>query len=290
MTTHTASELAGHKLRMLKLFIRAIAISLWLIAIAAYFVFQPKNLLMATSGYSDLDLKRLDNRRRTDLETKDHEHYKIWSFEVPQAKQNVVLCRGMTGNVASGPVLGKISMFNRLGCNVYAFDYFGPNKAGASNADRFPDVACAVCDWVARTRNCRRDQIVLYGASFGGDVMAQAATKGPLHSLILDCAPFSVAMILHDSAPIARIIYPTWALPVNKFETDKVVRSLTVPVLFIHGKLDEVVPWQETKRLYDAAAEPKTLVLLPNSGHVEQDMSPEDRKTLEEALRGFLKL
>ena len=247
---------------------------------------------MSSASYSNLDLRRLSDARahRTDLETQNHERYVIWSFEVPRSRQNVVLCRGMTGNIASPVVLEKAKLFNRLGCNVYAFDYLGCSDAALSSAERTLNVACATLDWVARNKNCRRDQIVLYGGSFGGAVMAQAATKGPLRSLILDCTPFSMAAVLHDAAPISQIIYLPWSFPANQFETDKVVRSLKMPVLFIHGQLDDVVPWQETKRLYDAAVEPKTLVLLPHSGHVEEEISPEDRKRLELELSRFLKI
>jgi fermentation-respiration switch protein FrsA (DUF1100 family) len=38
-------------------------------------------------------------------------------------------------------------------------------------------------------------------------------------------------------------------------------------VLFIHGTADDVVPYEMSRRLYDAAPEPKRLVLVPGAGH-----------------------
>ncbi|WP_019499113.1 serine aminopeptidase domain-containing protein [Pseudanabaena sp. PCC 6802] len=45
------------------------------------------------------------------------------------------------------------------------------------------------------------------------------------------------------------------------------MRSLQIPVLFIHGTKDDVVPMTMSQRLYDAAPEPKQLLLVPGAGH-----------------------
>jgi len=39
------------------------------------------------------------------------------------------------------------------------------------------------------------------------------------------------------------------------------------PVLLINGALDPVVPPIHAERLYQAAREPKSLVVLPDTGH-----------------------
>jgi fermentation-respiration switch protein FrsA (DUF1100 family) len=38
-------------------------------------------------------------------------------------------------------------------------------------------------------------------------------------------------------------------------------------VLFIHGQADSVIPFSMSERLYAAAHEPKSLLLVPGAGH-----------------------
>ncbi len=45
------------------------------------------------------------------------------------------------------------------------------------------------------------------------------------------------------------------------------VSALSVPKLFCHGEADELVPVTVGRQLYEAAAEPKRLVIYPGVGH-----------------------
>jgi uncharacterized protein len=44
-------------------------------------------------------------------------------------------------------------------------------------------------------------------------------------------------------------------------------KSQQIPILFIHGTADDVVPVSMSQQLYDAAPEPKQLLLIPGAGH-----------------------
>ena len=49
------------------------------------------------------------------------------------------------------------------------------------------------------------------------------------------------------------------------------IRSLSpIPVLLIHGDKDSVVHHRHSQRLYQQAAEPKRMVILPGGGHAEE--------------------
>lgn len=45
------------------------------------------------------------------------------------------------------------------------------------------------------------------------------------------------------------------------------MRSLAVPVLYIHGTADQVVPTVMSQRLYEATLNKKKLVIVRNAGH-----------------------
>ena len=40
-----------------------------------------------------------------------------------------------------------------------------------------------------------------------------------------------------------------------------------VPILFIHGKGDPLIDWQQSQLLYDNAQEPKQVIFLDTQGH-----------------------
>ena len=53
----------------------------------------------------------------------------------------------------------------------------------------------------------------------------------------------------------------------NQFRSIDKVGRLSLPKLFIHGGADLRVPPELGRRLYEAAAEPKELYLVPGAGH-----------------------
>ena len=69
---------------------------------------------------------------------------------------------------------------------------------------------------------------------------------------------------------MARASYPGLPLHLvarNQFRSIHKVGRLTLPKLFIHGGADERVPPALGRRLYEAAAEPKELYVVPGAGH-----------------------
>ena len=57
-----------------------------------------------------------------------------------------------------------------------------------------------------------------------------------------------------------------------------------IPLLFIHGDRDGIVPLSHSRRLYERAAEPKELWVIPNAGHIQAVRDKTVRKRLAEFL------
>ena len=60
---------------------------------------------------------------------------------------------------------------------------------------------------------------------------------------------------------------PVGMLMTQRFDALASVPRLRAPVLFVHGTADDVVPVAMTQRMYDAAPEPKRLLLIEGGGH-----------------------
>ena len=55
---------------------------------------------------------------------------------------------------------------------------------------------------------------------------------------------------------------------IRNFSPEKLIGKCSgIPVLFVHGKKDPLIPWEQSQRLFAQAGEPKQLVLLDTEGH-----------------------
>jgi len=60
---------------------------------------------------------------------------------------------------------------------------------------------------------------------------------------------------------------PTRFLLKDHYNSIGKINEITAPIFFVHGEMDTVVPWKFGKRLYDAAPQPKELLLIENANH-----------------------
>ena len=67
---------------------------------------------------------------------------------------------------------------------------------------------------------------------------------------------------------------------------------VTLPKLFLHGNRDEIVPLDLGKKLFDAAAEPKTFYIIEGAGHNDTYIigGPEYYKVLDKFITDALKI
>jgi hypothetical protein len=64
-----------------------------------------------------------------------------------------------------------------------------------------------------------------------------------------------------------RVIVPFPILPFDKFRNLDKIKKVKCPVLIMHGKADEVIPFQHGQKLFAAAHEPKLSLWVDDAGH-----------------------
>jgi fermentation-respiration switch protein FrsA (DUF1100 family) len=57
------------------------------------------------------------------------------------------------------------------------------------------------------------------------------------------------------------------SLTKNKLDTVSKLPRVRCPVLVVHGDRDEVIPASQGRRLFEAAPEPKRLIIIEGAGH-----------------------
>src|SRR5262249_16306185 len=132
-----------------------------------------------------------------------------------------------------------------------------PTVAGAL------DDARAARAWLATRAGVDPAQVVLYGESLGGGVMADLAAEEGARGLVLE----STFSSLPD---VAAFHYP-W-LPVklvmrSRLDSAAKIGRYRGPLLQVHGDADTIVPISLARRLFEAANEPKRLVVIPGGDH-----------------------
>ena len=154
-------------------------------------------------------------------------------------------------------------------------------QSGRPTEDGLAADARAAQAWLAAQPGVER-RIAYFGESLGAAVAVGLAVQRPPAALVLR-SPFT------SLADVGAVHYP-W-LPVRRLLLDRYpsierIASVHAPVLVIAGDRDDIVPEPLSKRLYDAAAEPKRYVLVPGVGHNDPELL--DGQQMLGEIEGFL--
>ena len=103
---------------------------------------------------------------------------------------------------------------------------------------------------------------MIYGHSLGGAIAIDLALKHPdAFGMIVDASFTSMSEMAQLDSKYR--IFPIDLLIHQRFDAIAKVRSLAIPVLYIHGTADELIPAAMAQRLYEATPTRKQIV-LPN--------------------------
>ena len=186
-----------------------------------------------------------------------------WYVPAENPRAVVLFAHGNGGNLTHRvEVLDALA--NALGVSVMIFDYrgYGRSEGHPSLAGVLTD-ARAARRWLAKKADVPESQIVLMGESLGGAVMVELAGADGARGLILENTFSSLA-------DVGTFHYP-W-LPVRLVMSGQLnsaarIRDYRGPLLQFHGETDRIVPFKLGQRLFDAANEPKRLVVIPFGDH-----------------------
>ncbi|MBV9192324.1 MAG: alpha/beta hydrolase, partial [Betaproteobacteria bacterium] len=118
-----------------------------------------------------------------------------------------------------------------------------------------------VHEWRVKPEN-----VYVYGHSLGAAVAIDLASKHPeLGGLIVESAFTSI----YDMARLDSKydLFPVGLLLNQRFESLKKVSRLHVPVLYIHGTADRVIPYSMGVALYQHSGGRKRFVAVAGGGH-----------------------
>jgi fermentation-respiration switch protein FrsA (DUF1100 family) len=176
-----------------------------------------------------------------------------WYIPAKNGSLTFLLCHGNGGNVAYS--LDTVNIINEMGFNCFIFDYrgYGNSQGSVTEEGTYLD-AQAAYDWLIKEKKMPAKNIIILGKSLGGSIAAHLASNVEAKGLIIESGFTSYG-------DMAQKFYPYLMVrPFARysFDTFAYLKKVECPVLIIHSRIDEVVPFEFGLRLYEQAAkEPK---------------------------------
>ena len=191
------------------------------------------------------------------IDTADGERLHGWFVPAHGARGTVLFFHGNAGNISHR--LESLQIFNRLGVNVLIVDYrgYGQSSGQPGEEGSYRD-AEAAWDYLVSTRGIPPGRIVIFGRSLGGAVGAWLASRP-------DVMPAGVVIesCFSSGLDMGRRLYPV--LPVRLitrigYPVTDYVTKIDSPLMVVHSRDDEIIPFDMGRAIFDAAREPKTFL------------------------------
>jgi fermentation-respiration switch protein FrsA (DUF1100 family) len=191
------------------------------------------------------------------VETADGVLLHGWYVHAQEPRGTVLFLHGNAGNISHR--LDSIAIFRDLGFNVFIIDYrgYGRSEGRPSEQGTYRDAEAAWQHLVA-ARGEAPASIVIFGRSIGGAVAAWLAARHRAAALIVESS-------FTSAVDMARRLYPF--MPVRllsrlDYPVVDYLASVASPVLIVHSRDDEIIPFAMGKALYEAAPAPKAFLEL----------------------------
>jgi fermentation-respiration switch protein FrsA (DUF1100 family) len=265
---------------VLKLLLAGLACYL-LLALVVYLM-QARMLYLAGVPGRSLDRTPADigaGYRDEYFETADGVRLNGWY--IPGDSDRVLLFfHGNAGNISHR--LESIRQFLALGLSVFIIDYrgYGQSEGRTTEQGIYRDAEAA---WrhLTETYGVPAGRIVVFGRSMGASAAAYLATKQRPLALVIESSFTSVPDIAGEYYPWLPV---RWLSRLRHSARD-LVRDARSPVLVIHSRDDEIVPFHHGEAIFRAAREPRSFLEIRGT---HNDAFLRDERNYLAGLRSFL--
>lgn len=216
------------------------------------------------------------------IETSDGIPIHGWYVHADDPRGTILFLHGNAGNISHR--LDSIAIFNELGFDTFIFDYRGYGQSGGSTSEEgtYVDAESAWL-YLVEQRGVAPHDIVIFGRSLGGAIASWLAARYDAGGVIVESSFTSAA----DMAASLYPFLPARYLVRLKYPADEYIAHARSPVLVVHSRDDEIIPFHMGEALYGSAPEPKELLELSGDHNTGFYMN---RVRYTEGLSRFLSL
>jgi len=226
------------------------------LTIYAYFLTDGMIFLPRPSSYKNV--QELVGTKEQGLMLNSNNNNQIAAVYLPKLGSNYTILHSHGNAEDLGDILFILRKIQGLGFNVFAYDYQGYGQSGgrASETNAYADINTAY-NYLTQNLQIPAKQILVYGRSIGSGPSVDLASRQPVGGLILE-SPF---------LSISRFLANFNIFPFDKFPNLAKIKQVRSPLLVMHGRKDQVIPFAQGEELYNAANPPKQNLWVDNAGH-----------------------
>lgn len=200
--------------------------------------------------------------------TTDGENLHAWYLAAKTGQPTILFFHGNAGSITER--IERLAYYQTQGFGALYVSYRGYGKStGKPTETGLVSDALASYDWL-KQKGLMAKNIIVVGESLGAAVSVRLAVQREIKALIIE-APFT------STIDVAKATY--WWLPVDflikdRFETIKIIDQVKVPLLIVHGGMDEITNVDQGRKLFEKAREPKTLKIIEGVNHNDLFVEP----------------
>ena len=197
------------------------------------------------------------------IEVDENIKLKSWIIEKDLKNYKTILFfHGNAGDLSNR--IHKLNKLNKLDVNILLISWrgFSGNSGRPTEKNLYQDGKKSV-QWL-NDYGVENKDIVLYGESLGTGVATELGQDNSFAGVILE-SPFT------SITEAAKIYYPY--LPIDllikdRYDSLQKIKNINTPILIMHGKKDDVVPFKMGVELFDKANQPKFSYFSENDDHM----------------------
>ncbi len=226
------------------------------------YIFQ-RNLLYhpTENNYSNDQLSV--SVERIKIKTQDNIELMSWYHNKNLNEYKTILfLHGNAGSLTNR--IHKINHFKNMNVNflIIAWRGFSGNKGNPNEKGLYEDARSAI-RWL-KSIGVEEKNIIIYGESLGTAIAIEIAQNRNFAGIILESPFTSMINAGKDKYPYL----PIKLMLKDKYETNKKIKNVSSPILIMHGKVDNVVPFYMGKKIYELANEPKYFYISEYDDHM----------------------
>lgn len=224
-------------------------------------VFLPRKEVQSTPAHRNLPYKEIW------FQARDGVPLNAWFVNGDPGMPVLLFFHGNGGNLSDN--LDYLALLHGRGFPIFIFDYRGYGKSGGQplkEEDLYLDARGALS--YLEGLGWRRERIIYFGQSMGSAVALQLALEAPPAGVVMESSFTSMSDIVRYTSVFGYYTVGWWGIRLD-FDNLSKIGKLGVPLLMIHGELDQVVPVRMTLQLFEHAQDPKSLFIIKGGGHCD---------------------
>lgn len=192
----------------------------------------------------------------------------------PETEYTVLYSHGNAEDL--GDLQSLLEEYRSQGFSVFAYDYSGYGTSeGRPTSGRVCEDAEAALKYLVAHEKVPLGRIILHGRSVGGGPAVYLAEKHEVAGLIVESS-FVTAFRVMTRIPL---------VPFDKLRNLSRIGKVKCPVMVIHSRDDDVIPFWHGQALYRKARQPKRCCWLEGATH--NFIPPEAQRAIWEAIGSF---